>query len=424
MFEAMPGVATRPDPNSNAAFASQNFFALMPHPMTADYPQAQDAYDWYVADLNSMWWNKIMSGAYLSSPDSGVQPPINYSFDGSPRLLQYVIHTIRDYAVTAQYIFAYFQQSCEVWNNSFSQQDYVGVLDQIRSVFIDARRSSNGAVIVSDVGHALGVLHCRVNGCRPATDMFGHCLWEYINAPRVGFQAVRSRTGVALSGVTPCVLPDITVQTESRLHILALSPMLSTNKMLTGVAVDDGQVTALGGGSYTVPLTIETQARSVGLETIPLLDDRCLFNARLVWHAFPSNLYTLDGTVFSTGVVGSGNIVAQKSIVADWTVPHLLPPSILTANTVWMPFMTPDGRRLAVGVTQIAGAALMTQIMGQKTTTGVATWLIRNAHAMPNTIVDGGGRNKISRIPRRQDAGNASPSSVPVSDAGEAPPSS
>jgi hypothetical protein len=418
LIEAQVGSPTGAGAQTTLSQANQNFFALTPHAMTQDFPEAQDQFDWYVPSMNLMWWNKVMSGAYVSTPDSGSYPPPNYSFDGSPRLLQYVIHTVRDYAVTAEYVFTYFMQSREVWNNAFTQQNYVGILAEIRDLFTDAQRSSNTGEIVSNSGFALAVLHSRVNGARPAEDMYGHSLWEYINVPRVGFQGVWDDTGSVLEGPTPSVLPDIWVQMESREHILAMSPMLSTNKLLTGLHLDDGQVTPLGGGSYTVPLTIETQPREVGLNTIPLLDDRMLFNARLVWHTFTAGLFTLDGNAYTVSVPAVGNVVAQKSIRPDWTVPNLLNPSVLTAKTTWFPFMTPDGLRLAVGVTQANGAALMTQIMGQKTTTGVATWLVRNAHAMPNAIVDGGGRNTTSRIPKRRNMGNSLPNSGPASEVG------
>jgi hypothetical protein len=248
--------------------------------------------------------------------------------------------------------------------------------------------------------------------------MFGNSLWDYINAPRVGFQGVWSVGLGVLDAPTPSVLPDIWVQLESKVPVLALSPLLSTNKLLTGITLSDGQVTALGGGGYTVPLPVEHQARSVGLETLPVLNDKALFNARLVWHTFNASLFTLDGNPYVVSTPAAQNVVAQKSVVADWTVPNLLVPSILTAKTTWFPFMTPVGDRLAVGVTQANNAALMTQVLSKKVTTGVATWLVRNAVAMPNVIIDGGGRNTRSRLPRRPNASNSSPTSDPVSESG------
>lgn len=418
MVESVPGTPTRFAAGSEASVAHQNFFALQPHAMTADYPQRQDLYDSYVPSLNPSWWNKIMSGAYISTPDGAIYPPQNFAYDGSPRLAQYAIHTIRDYAATSEYVFQYFMQSREVWNSAFTQLNFVAVLDQIRAVFTDAQRSSASGQIVSDLGDALATLHSRVNGYRPAPDMYGHTIWDYINVPRVGFQGVYSTAGAVLNTPIPCVLADIWIQMESRHHIMAFTPMLSTNKQLTGVHLADGQVTALGGGGYTVPIPIDTQARSVGLDTLPLLDDRVVFNSRLVWHTFPASLYTLDGNIYAVSTVASGRVVSQKAVTADWTLTNLLSSGILTAKTAWFPFMNLLGLRLAVGVSQANNAALMTQIMAAKTTTGVACWLIRNAMAMPNVIVDGGGANRVSRLPRRRRQENSLPSSETASEAG------
>lgn len=409
MVSSPPGTPVTFNVNSAASGASQNFFALEPHSMTTDYPQKLEIYDHYLPSTNLMWWNKVMSGAFIAGSDGGPMPPMNYAFDASPRLLQYAIHTVRDYAVTAEHIFTYMQMPREVWNNSFTQQNYVAILDQIRGFFVSAKHGDTLAdVLISENGYAVSVLHCRVNGCRPATDMYGHSLWEYLNAPRVGFQGAYTLTG-PLDGCTPCVLPDIWVQLESWVRTYAHTPMLSSNKLLTGIHLDKGQVTPLNAGSYTVPVPIENQARAVGLGTVPLLDDRALFNARLVWHTFAASLYTLDGSVYNVSVPPSQNVISQKAVVPDWTVPNLLDPSVLTAKTTWFPFMDASGNRLVVGVSAANGASLMTQIMGQKTTTGVACWLVRNARAMPNVVVDGGGANSRSLIPPRPGLKNDSP---------------
>lgn len=81
--------------------------------------------------------------------------------------------------------------------------------------------------------------------------------------------------------------------------------------------------------------------------------------------------------------------------------------------------MTPSGLRLTVGVSALNGSALMTQIMAGKQVTGVATWLLRKAVGMPNTIIDGGGGNKVSKLKRYRQPKNSSPSYGPASDAGE-----
>jgi hypothetical protein len=273
--------------------------------------------------------------------------------------------------------------------------------------------------MISEAGYALALLHCRINGYRPAEDMFGFTMYDYLNTPVVGFQGVISVALAELQTPKPCILADIWTQIESSVPTLALSPMLSSNKLLTGISMPDGQVTPLAGGGYTSPIPINTQAREVGLQTVPELDDRALFNSRLVWHTFPATLYTLDGAIYNTSTVATQNVVAQKSVRADWTTANLLDPSVLTANTRWMPFMTPAGLRLVVGVTAANGAAQMTQIMGKKTTTGIASWLVRGAMAMPNIIVDGGGANRVNKVARRRIPGNSSAIQTPASEDGE-----
>lgn len=51
----------------------------------------------------------------------------------------------------------------------------------------------------------------------------------------------------------------------------------------------------------------------------------------------------------------------------------------------------------------------MTQVMSKRTTTGVATWLIKGARAMPNQIVDGAGGNQMFCLAMQPFAENGSP---------------
>lgn len=418
MFEAAPGTPTYPAANSAASAASQNFFALQPHVMVGDYPEDQDLYDFYVPSLNPMWFNKIMSGMYLSVSDGGAQPPVNRDYDGSPRALQYALMTVRTYALTAEHVYNYMRMGRQVWQNSFTQQNYTGVLAAVRDFFAQVGLSTS--VVISNNGYALELLHVRVSGTEAARDQFGYSLWCYINAPRVGFQGAWNATTM-LNTPCPCVLPDIWLQTTTRVRTLCSTPLLSSNKLLSGLPTEASQVTPLGAGAYTVPLKVESQAREVGLDTVPLIDEVEVFHSRLVWHTMVASQYTLDGAIYATSTVTSGNVVAQKSVRPDWTMLNLVAPSVLTAKTTWFAFMTPIGLRLAVGVSSANGATLMTQIVGQKTVTGVACWLIRNAQAMPNVIVDAGGQNKGSKIYRPvKGSGESSPSSEPASVAGQA----
>jgi hypothetical protein len=425
MVEYFPGNVVKPAPQAGIEGLSQNFFALRPS-IVNDLPTTinTDRYEWYIPSMSVNFWNKVMSGVYDPVSDGGIYPPPNLQFDGSPKTLQYVAHTVRDYAVTAEYVFTYMMQATVIWNNSFSNLNYTGILREIRSFFCDAQRSTGDTVIISEYGFTLALLHCRINGYKPAIDMYGHSLWEYINTPRRGFLAPQSLVNGSMNGCTPCVLADIWVQTESRDLILALSPMLSSNKCLTGVTLEHGQVTGLGAGSYSTPISIDHQAVEVGLDTVPLIDERALFNARLAWNTFSCGIYTLFGNLTTETVPRPVYVVGQKCITADWTLEHLLVPSILTSKTTWFPFMDSTGRRLVVGVSAANGAAQMTQIMAKKTTSGVATWMLRNASAVPNTVVDGGGTNRVSKLARRMKAENSMPSSEAASEPGPDPESS
>jgi len=419
MIACASGSTPRFDPGTEVAGAHQNFMALTPTQMAQDFPQEFEAFDVYIPDLNYTWWNKVMSGAYMAGPDQGQYPPTQYEFEGSPRALQYAMHAVRAYAAAAEHVFTYFQQSAQVWDNSFTQQNYLGVLEEMRGIFTAWQGSAQSGAIISELGEALAVMHTRVNGFKPGVDMYGNTIWHYLNVPVVGFQRVHDEGGNRLNTPTPCVLADIWLQLQIVTPSRATSPFLAGIKNLTGLKVADGQVTALGGGSYSTPIATSQIAREVALDTIPLLDDDQLFNQRLVFHRFTADLYTLNGNVWNTSTVGSGSVVSQKWCVSDWTTTNQLNCTILTSNTRWMPFMTPSGLRLTVGVSALNGSALMTQIMAGKQVTGVATWLLRKAVGMPNTIIDGGGGNKVSKLKRYRQPKNSSPSYGPASDAGE-----
>lgn len=399
-----------------------NYFCLKPHQMTADFPQFMELYDTYVADTNLMWYNKIVSGAYIPVPDNGPPVETNYDFDASPRLWQYAMHQTRCYAITAEHIFTYFGQCVEVWNDVFTRQNYVGLLDELRGFFAAYQGPGGGpsqAAIVSELGTAAAILHCRVNGSKPAEDMYGYTIWHYINVPCEEFDSAYDQNISIMSRITPCVLADIWVQLNLAAPSRAFSPMLSSNKLLTGISLPDGCILPIAGNGWTTGIPNDCVGPAVSIDAIPLINDDQLFNQRLIWHTFNAGLYTLQGNVNVANVPGNTNMVMQKGTITDWTVPNLITGSILRANTRWMPYMTPDGLRLNVAVTGANGASLMTQILSAKTTTGVPCWLVRKAKAMPQAIITGTG-NKQSRLKRYpRVTKNSSSSSGPASKAAE-----
>jgi hypothetical protein len=245
--------------------------------------------------------------------------------------------------------------------------------------------------------------------------MYDNTVYDGMNVPRVGFESPMYANGTRLIGITPSVIADIWIQINTKAKTVALSPLLSTNKQMTGIAMDDGQVTPFPAGGYSTPITIDSQPRAVGLDTIPMMNDKALFNARLGWNAFSASLYTLDGAVYNVNVPVSGEVVCQRWITPDWTVPALISNSLLTSKSTWIPFMNIQGDRLVVGVANINNAALMTAVMAKRSYIGTSMWLVNGSYVMPNTVVLSGGQNTTSRLMSRPGTlGNGEPPVTPV----------
>jgi len=102
--------------------------------MTQDFPVWCEMHDWYIPDLDYMWWNKVASGAFRPTLDTTSVCP-KYSFDGSPRELQYSLYVVSDYAIVMEHVFTYVMQSTRVWNDAFAQSNHVGVSSLIRTFF-------------------------------------------------------------------------------------------------------------------------------------------------------------------------------------------------------------------------------------------------------------------------------------------------
>jgi hypothetical protein len=388
LVECVPGTPTLAAVNSALSVAQQNFFALKPHVMAGDVPEEETLYDFYLAELNPMFWNKTMTGVFDPTPDRAVYPLKNYELDGSPRFLQYLTHIVRDYAITAEYIFQYHRQTQAMWNAAFTQSPMAALVNTLRKYFTasDWHRATN-AIIKSMAGTACASLHWKVNAEAPAFDMFGCSIWHLINAPRVGFLGVWSAAGVELTTPIPSILPDVWCQLFSRRRGLAFSPFLSPLKKMVGIQVPNAQVTAIGGGGYTVPAPVEGQAREVGLNMVPVISDSEVFNARLVWHTYAADLYSLDNQVWNVSTVASANIVCQKCLTADLTVPNNRSAILPTAKTNWMPYNTDTGLRLLVGVANPATANAMSQVMDGRAFGGLYTWVFNKVTVMPNIIV-------------------------------------
>jgi hypothetical protein len=433
MYTAPEGAAVanyRIAPNAQNAgneyfgLLQQSALGILPHFYPGLPHQDNAGYDFYYPGTNPSWLNKCFSGIYVINHDiptlyDPVQPK---SWDGSARLLQYSRYVARSYAVTWESIIQLMQMSAEVWNSSFTQQNYVGVMQMIRKFYVSARAGAGVGDLVSVGGESLGGLHMTLNGSVPACDTYGYTLYDRINVPIVGFAGPYTYAGVEQDAATPCILPDVWYQLTCHGCYLANCQMLSSNKRLTGITIPDGQITPLGGGSYTTPCPRDLQAREVSLSSKPKLNDAMLFNQRQVWNSFAASIYTMNGVIYAGAVPATSTYPAQRFVTPDWTNASNVPPSRLTAKSTWIPFMTVDGLRLMVGVTAANGAALMSQIMAKATSNGLPMWLLRDVTVMPNTIVDGGGYATEDWVPSRRSLKNDSTSSVPDSAVGHSPP--
>jgi hypothetical protein len=374
----------------------------------------QDQFDFYLPSTNYTWWNKIMCGAYISGPDDGPRPPKNMDWEGSPRMLQYAMLTARDYAITANVMFSATGLPEEVWNSAFRQLNNYEVLKMIRRLFARDGSGELAGTLASEDGYGLGCMQSQLTGSQPPKDMYGFMLWEQINAPRVGFQSVWSlETFGQLHTPTPCVLADIWCQIGFQRPVRAYSAFLPPNARQVGLDHPDSVAIGFAGTTWCVPCPRELQAHTVSLDDIPSLPDHVIFNNRLVWHTFRSQLYTMDGNVYNNSTVGPTQLVCQRVVTPDIWTPNLVGFNILRANTAWQPCMLPDSRRVVVGVTAADNSAGMLQVMSGLTQTATQVWLIQDKAVRPVYINPGPATGK-SRFQSRPKASNSSSGSGPA----------
>jgi hypothetical protein len=308
-----------------------------------------------------------------------------------------------------------------VWNNTFTRQNYTGLLAYLRQFFIQANASGvTDCPLTSEMEYSLTAAFANLNGVGCARDLWGNTLWAYINSPRIGFAAPvdLARVG-ALTSCQPCVLADVWMQLKLQPHLL-WAPALSQYKKLTGLHDPEAALVPLGAGGYTTPVRNDQSAREVQLNSVPEISAVDYWNQKLVWHSFTASLYSFDGNVYAAGVPASTHVIGQKLVPTDWTTVNLIGPSILRANTHWMPFMTPGGLRVAVGVTGANNAGQMSAVMAGASLGANPAWRLWDVVAMPNVILDGGGgKQRRMGLRRGGEHLNGSSSSDPVPEAAD-----
>jgi len=138
-----------------------------------------------------------------------------------------------------------------------------------------------------------------------------------------------------------------------------------------------------------VPTVAERQARNIGLQSLPNVDDREVFNGRLALAALHGEAFTTDGNAFATSIPAVDEVVHQRRIIPDFTLPNYVHSRVITAITTWFPVITTTGLNLVVGVTNANGADLMTAVMAGRAFAAAETYVWPSREIYPNTIIGG-----------------------------------
>jgi hypothetical protein len=393
MQETVVGVPVFHAQNSAESQRRHGFFGLSATQINNNLPQLIINNDFVVPGCSTPWLSKVLSDLYICTDDGALKSDIPKAIDGAARYLQYSIYTARSYAITSSIIHMYHQQTVNTWNDLFNQTPLVGIAKTLRMYFTSASTSGN-LPAHSKAGTQVAVMHHKLNGFAPRTDLFGYSVWHYMNSPQNGFTGPTPVGGGApLSNVTTCILADVWIQVSSAKILQALSPFISAQKDMYGIQTSDHQMTLFAGGTLTIPLKVGFgQAHGISMNACPTLDDSEMWNSRWIWHSRAATMYTLDGVVFNVGLPATQNLICQKANRAYPSLSGVGRMAILqTAYTGWFPYNTNDGRRLAVGLTLANGSAAVSQIIAHRTPTAMPIWNFGDVTIVPNSIVGMGG---------------------------------
>lgn len=405
------------------ANASQSFFATAPAIHSGSMPFFVSSSDFTLPMLSSQWWNLQATGmavvdhdGYKDGYDGGY---CSQFLDESPFLLKDLVLTCRYYAATAELCYTSFMQSAESWNQRQLNNPLTTVHAAMRSFFLSGETLGSEGRGTSSRGRLLASMMHEAFGVSPARDMFGVSLLETINPPPSGIQYVFGQLEVGSDNppiplLPPSVLADVWIQMLLRCQLTAYTPFIASKLGTSGLDPGSGSMKYTISGGRTVCIPDGYQGDTVGFEVFPEFLDSYMFNQRLIFHTVDSSFFFHNGEALHLGNVYPHWRLCQKSVPPDWTVPHVLHPSLLTAKTNCIPICTATGRRISVGTDQ-ANLITMSNILSQANPVVTGGWLLRSAKVIPNVVDMGAGGRKGCPWPTVYTMGNSSPSSETAS---------
>lgn len=247
--------------------------------------------------------------------------------------------------------------------------------------------------IVSLAGEGLAGMHFALTGVAPARNLYGTTIWSSINVPRIGFLGAYDLLGVNTRFYIPSVLPDVWLLSTATVVPKRWSPLLGTNRDMTGIHDEGLRINTLPGLISTPPIVIDGSPTTMAIHEVVVQSDVQRWNSKLASQVFISSIYNYNGVLQRAlyDMVGRQIRVCQvMPIVSDWTCVNVAARgSIIVANTDLIPVIDDDGNKLYTAVTQ-AAADQMTRVMAGIISTSTEAWAWKGAKILPLRINIGG----------------------------------
>lgn len=384
--------------NTFPGLDTQDYACFRPMLQTVNFP-APDPGKWtYVLPgVSPLWFTQHVVGAVTSAP----RGERNGSRDwiASPYSLQYARYFARQYAANMQVFYRRAGIPAGLWNAIFTQTNYVRVKEVYKRLWLQGNTQPDGTRghIVAPLGMYLMHAQGRLTPYSPACDKFGYSLYSYRNPPQGGTAAAPGNgiAGVYVAGPAEAinVVPQPLADVWFLLTVIKVPKSMQAwpvplNRP-TGLADGNTSVMAWAAGGKSVPTVADRQARNIGLQSLPNVDDAEVFNGRLALAALNGDAFTTDGNAFAVSIPAVNTIVHQRRVIPDWTLPNYVHSRIVTAATTWFPVVSTTGLNLVVGVTNANGADFMTQVMSGRAFAAAETFVWPDREIMPNTIIGG-----------------------------------
>lgn len=379
-----------------------------------NYPHSQS--DFVIPATSYAWWNKATCGAYTMLPDKAIYPYNGVGWSGVPGLLSYCAYTTRLYAATFQSLYVIRGYPTDLMNVALDNCQLRAVTDVVRGDFVSTNGGGGNALWATN-GYANAVLHEQLTGFSPATDLRGCTIYDLFCLPPAGYLSDYVVAGAARLGLSiPQNLPDVWLQLQLKENVLALTPLLSPGNQLMGLPFEAQAFRT--GAQYYAPQMKKFTENYIYTDAEPELVDEYIFNMRLAVTVsdFVGVRDFLENLM--PGTVGLGQTL-QPGIppVDQWMAAPINAASHLAGSTLWMPFVTTDGKRTSVAIATNQGdSQLLSQLWAGNATTGVAAWDIGGGHFAPLLRI---GPQQSHRIARASRALKDSPASAPAPGGGD-----